>query len=311
MAQQIRVARAPLRVSMAGGGTDIEPYCSEYGGCVVAGAIQYYAQAIYPSSPVIVAEMEQVIMDYFHLKEVVKITNGAPQMSGLGGSAACFVVGIKAVRPDMPKDEIAALAFHLERNDMGIKGGKQDQYISAYGGLNYIEFGATVKVESLKIPVGFEDLLLLVYMGKRKEMGEDIIQDQMQRYHLPAFHRQKAIAYSMKAALSSKDLISFGKLLDEAWRVKVQYSPYISNADINTFYADCLKNGAIGGKLTGAGGGGYMLLMEHPDKAGQLRTYLKKYESIRFDTAGVITEGESNKEGIAVVNKEGDKDNES
>ena len=286
------ITKAPLRVSFAGGGTDIEPYCSEYGGIVLNAAIKLYAQAFYPSESVVPSEMEQIIYDYLDTGAMVKLTNGAPQMSGLGGSAACFVAGIKAVRPDLGKEEIAKLAFYLERNVMGVAGGKQDQYTSAYGGLNYMEFHHDgVNIERLKTPQRLEELLLLVYMGKRMEMGDDIITDQMIRLNLKSFHRQKAIAVAMKEALGIANLVAFGKLLNEAWYEKLNYSPYISTPEINAFYTEAKIAGAIGGKLTGAGGGGYMLLMEHPNKPKAVRDYLTHrkipYHNVKFDTEGV------------------------
>ena len=291
----MEITRAPLRVSFAGGGTDIEPYCSEYGGAVLAGAIQIYAQAFYPSQNVIPSEMEREINDCFGLGQV-KITNGAPQMSGLGGSASCFVAGIKAVRPDLGKEAIAKLAIHLERRGLGIPGGKQDQYMAAFGGLNYMTFTKDkVDIESLKIPDGLESLLLLVYMGKRSNEGQYIIKDQMERFkarsNIQAFDVLKSLAGKMRQFILDEDLELFGKHLGYAWNTKKFYSPLITTPKIDAFYDDCQRNGAIGGKLTGAGGGGFMLLMEHPSKQGELRTYLREknidYHNIKFDTEGV------------------------
>ena len=286
------ITQAPLRVSFSGGGSDIEPYVSEHGGCVLASAIKVYAQAIYPSAPVILAEMEQTIVNYFHLNDMVKITNGAPQMSGLGGSASCFVAGIKAVAPQLSNREIAETAFYLERNIMGITGGKQDQYCATFGGILFMEFqGKSVDIKYVTPPEHLEQLLILVYMGKRKEMGQDIIKDQMSRMNLNNFHRMKGIARNMKQCLACNNLIGFGNLLDEAWQIKQQFTPLIADGTIKDFYNNCLSWGAIGGKLSGAGGGGYMLLMEHPNKMGQLRMELTKknirYENIEFDTEGV------------------------
>lgn len=288
---EVRVIRAPLRVSFAGGGTEIEPYLSQYGGAVLNAAIKYYAQAIYPSSEVVPSEMEKVISDFFQCK-LVKLTNGAPQMSGLGGSAACFVAGIKAIYPELSKDEIANLAFHLERNVMGVAGGKQDQFASAYGGLLHIEFTAEdTFVHRLDIPDGFARLFVLVHMGKRDMSGADVIKDQIQRYNVQGFHEQKRIVDEMLIAVEKSDFLTFGKLLDEAWRIKEGLSPLISNDKIKEFYQSALTWGAIGGKITGAGGGGYMLLMEHPEEYGRLRANLSDreipYLDVYFDTKGV------------------------
>ncbi len=288
----VKIAQAPLRISFAGGGTDIEPYVGEYGGCVLASAIKVYAQAIYPSANVMTADMEQTIMDYFELKDAVKITNGAPQMSGLGGSASCFVAGIKAVAPHLSKEEVALTAFHLERNILNIAGGKQDQYCASYGGTMLMEFkNGKTQIERINPPSNLSKLLLLVYMGKRKDMGQDIIKDQMNRDNLLGFHRSKGIARNMKQCLTHNNLIGFGELLNEAWQIKQKYTPMMATGEIIDFCDNCLTWGAIGGKLTGAGGGGFMLLMEHPNKWGQLRTALMdkgiKYHTVEFDTEGV------------------------
>jgi D-glycero-alpha-D-manno-heptose-7-phosphate kinase len=286
------MARAPMRISFGGGSTDIEPYASEYGGCVLSGAIQFYAQAIFPSEKVIASKMEKTITDYFNTRLSLKITAGIPQRGSLGNSSSCFVAGIKAVNPDMSSWEIAELAYNLERNIMGIKGGKQDQYMAAFGGLNFLTFGKDqAGIEPIKIPNKFDEFFILVYIGNRHKEGAVIIQDQIRRLNLSAFHRQKAIGQAIKVALLDNDMNSFGKLLNEGWYAKLQSSPLVSNDNINNFYSDCLRHGAIGGRLTGAGGGGYMLLMEHPQKRGELRRYLLSkeipYQNIKFDIEGV------------------------
>jgi len=285
--------RAPLRISFAGGGTDIEPYCSLYGGCVISAAIQIYAEATYPSERKKMTPLEQSIIDHFHCDGISISTHCvAAPMSGLGGSAANFVAGIRAIT-EMTKQEIAELAFDLERNKLGVLGGKQDQYAAAFGGLNYLTFEKDGRVGGLHIPIpeGLEDLLLLVYLGKRIINGHDIIKDQSSRDNRKNFDIQKAIVQSMHSALGKDDFKLFGLLLEQAWQSKVQFSPYVTSVDINEFHDKCLQNGAIAGKLTGAGGGGYMLLMEWPNKPGELRKYLRsqkiKYLNVKFDTEGV------------------------
>lgn len=280
--------RAPLRISFAGGGTDIEPYCSEYGGCVLSMAIKKYTFATYPDKGG--EGVERTISKHFGV-EGVKIVNDAPPMSGLGGSASCFVAGIKAVKPELRKRQIAELAFHLERDVMKIAGGKQDQYMSAFGGLSYLEFGKKVKITQLQIPSELEDLLFLVYMGIRKNSGTNIIKDQMKHVNLDAFYKQKELAKEMVYSLERNKLQLFGELLDQAWHSKLGFTSLIANDEIKEFYYNCIKWGAIGGKLTGAGGGGYMLLMADPNKKDQLRLNLwaKKisFERVLFEGKGV------------------------
>ena len=278
--------RAPLRISFAGGGTDISPYCDEYGGCVLSAAIQIYAYANYPTPNRQPSRLELIIGD-----GLLKVTPEALPMSGLGGSASCFVAGIKAVRPDLGSGEIAESAYHLERDVLGVLGGRQDQYASAFGGLNYMEFGAKVELESLSVPEGLDKLLVLVYLGRRNHDGTDIIKDQMERGNLANFATQKEIVKAMKMAVTSKDLLSFGNLLEMAWESKVRFSPYIATDEIREFHKKALENGAMAGKLTGAGGGGYMLLMQHPEKKGELIHYLISeridFLNVKFDMEGV------------------------
>lgn len=284
--------RAPLRVSFAGGGTDIEPYVSQYGGCAISGAIKLYCKAFYPLKRGNRTEMEKTITEFLGADKALEIINGTEPMSGLGGSASCFVAGIKAVCPELEREEIAKLAFYLERNIMGIAGGKQDQYCASYGGLLFLEFKDNgAKVEKLEIPETLARHLILVYMGKRHNNGQDIIKDQMNRFYVRNFHLQKQIARQMKECLRENNLLEFGELLDEAWQVKLGYSPLIANTKIKAFYNNCMEWGAIGGKLTGAGGGGYMLLMEHPERNNDLRASLSDrlipYLDVYFDTEGV------------------------
>jgi len=282
------IAIAPLRISFAGGGTDIQPYRLEHGGCVLSAAIKKYAIARYPSD--FSAPMEDIIVRHFQ-SEGLSIKNEAPPMSGLGGSASCFVAGIKAVSPTLKKRQIAELAFHLERNVMGIAGGIQDQYMAAFGGLNFLEIADSVKISQLPIPEALEDLLLLVYMGKRNNAGQDIIKDQIKRMNLKALHNQKEIARQMVDCLKHDRLVEFGKLLDKAWHSKMEFSPLVADDRIREFYYNCIKSGALGGKLTGAGGGGYMLLMADPKRLDEVKLNLWKnkvqFEKVIFDGQGV------------------------
>lgn len=283
------ITKAPLRISFAGGGTDIEPYCSQHGSIVLSAAIQKYAYSETTGSK-LHTPLEQTVLHHFNTNSL-RIKCEAPPMSGLGGSASCFVAGIKAIRPDLSPKALAELAFYLERNVMGIAGGKQDQYMAAYGGMNKLSFrGEDTRVESLEVPEGFEDLFLLVYMGKRNHCGHDIIIDQNSRDNQGNFTNQKQIANEMIDALKKNDMAYFGNMLCLSWLSKKRFSPYVSTGEIDGFFSNCIKNGAIGGKLTGAGGGGYMLLMENANCKGYLRKYLAEskinFEKIKIDTEG-------------------------
>jgi len=293
----MRIARAPVRICFAGDGTDVEPFCSEEGGHVLSLGIKPHITAMYPSFHPHYSAIETIIVDHFKLKEGLSILSSFPLRSGLGASASCFVAGIKAVSPQLNREEIAKLAIDLERNTMMVSGGKQDQYMAAYGGFNFMTFSATESlVETLSIPDMLQDSLLLIYVGERK--AEDIIENQRSRLqrgeNLESFRRLKAIAVEMKD-IATKDLEVFGVLLHEAWEVKKRLSPLVTNNDIDNLYADCRLNGAIGGKLAGAGGGGYMVLMEHPAQRRRLRHYLQSkaidYIKVEQDNDGVVLLG--------------------
>jgi len=282
------IAKAPLRVSFAGGGTDISPYAEQYGGCVLSMAIKKFTYAKYPARSETL--LEKTISNFFAV-EGISITSEALPMSGLGGSASCFVAGIKAIKPNLKRRRVAELAYHLERDVMGVAGGKQDQYMVSFGGLNYLEFTDKVRIKQLKCPEGLEDLLILVYLGRRKNAGQDIIKDQMGKLNYKAFQQQKDIAREMVNCLEDDRVKDFGRFLDKAWHSKMEFSPLVATDEIKDFYYNCIKWGAIGGKLTGAGGGGYMLLMEHPDKIGQLRLKLWAaridFEKVQYEGRGV------------------------
>ena len=199
--------------------------------------------------------------------------SSAPPGSGLGASSAMMVSLIGVLRAfhrlALTDYEIAELAYRLEREDLGLLGGYQDQYASTFGGFNFLEFhGDRVVVNPLRIPADtvaeLEYNLLLCYTGITRA-SDRIIEDQTRRYDagdsdaLEGLRKQKDLAVEMKDALLRGRLDDFGELLGTAWRYKRQMSPRISNDFIDEAYDLALREGALGGKVTGAGGGGYML----------------------------------------------------
>ena len=165
--------------------------------------------------------------------------------------------------------EVAQLAFHLEREELGIKGGLQDQYAATFGGFNFIEFEADrVIVNPLRISRDviheLEHNMLLCYTGKTRA-SDHIIEDQTRRWErgnataLNGMRASKDLAVAMKNALLQRRLNEFGDLLGVAWEEKKKLSPRIANDFINEAYEAARQQGALGGKVTGAGGGGYML----------------------------------------------------
>jgi D-glycero-alpha-D-manno-heptose-7-phosphate kinase len=182
--------------------------------------------------------------------------------------------------------EIAHLAYLIEREDMQIKGGHQDQYAASFGGFNFIEFhGDRVIVNPLRIHQDtvneLEHNLLLCYTGTTRR-SDRIIEDQTKRFEekqentVQALRDQKQLAIDMKNALLSRRLSDFADLLHSAWKSKKNISPRISNATIDEMYETARKSGAIGGKILGAGGGGYMLLYCEFEKKHKVAEAMKK-----------------------------------
>ncbi|MGA8338252.1 MAG: hypothetical protein WB761_26200, partial [Solirubrobacteraceae bacterium] len=202
----------------------------------------------------------------------------APPGSGLGASSALMVSLIGLLRDfhrlALTEYEIADLAWEVERLDLGLKGGLQDQYAAAFGGFNFIEFHSDgVIVNPLRIPrTTIDELeanLLLCFTGTTRA-GDRIIDDQTSRYEsnhrdtLEGLRVQKELASAMKDALLRGKLTDFGELLGTAWSYKKRMSPRISTPLVDEAYQAALDHGALGGKITGAGGGGFMLFYCRP-----------------------------------------------
>jgi D-glycero-alpha-D-manno-heptose-7-phosphate kinase len=295
-------AKAPLRLSFAGGGTDVPPFPKREGGLVLSATIDRYAYGSLRPRPDPSIKIESLDLgvaatyatrDPLHedgefglvTAAIRRLTDeggrgfdlllhsSAPPGSGLGSSSALMVALIGLLRRfhQLPLSDyqLADLAYAIERREFGLEGGLQDQYASTFGGFNFLEFyGEEVVVNPLRVdPATLEELeynLLLCFTGTTRS-SDHIIADQTQRYvsndaaTLEGLRKQKQLASEMKKLLLTGRLDDFGELLGEAWRYKQQLSPRISNSLIAELYEDALKHGAIGGKVTGAGGGGYML----------------------------------------------------
>ncbi|MCX7708731.1 MAG: GHMP kinase [Clostridia bacterium] len=294
-------AKAPLRISFAGGGTDVSPYCDENGGVVLSSTINKYAYcSILPNNTeeIVVNSLDFDLTVKYHIKEnlvydgkldfvkaalnTLGIRQGcevylqcdAPAGSGLGTSSTVVVAILGAMAKWMEqrlgKYELAELAYQLEREDLGIKGGYQDQYAAAFGGFNFMEFhSGDIVVNQLKISRDIinelQYNLLLCYTGKI-HISANIIKDQINNYEnkdtevLKAMEELKALSHAMKRELLRGNLNHFGSLLNDCWENKKRLSSKISNPEIDTLYEEALKQGALGGKLLGAGGGGYLLV---------------------------------------------------
>jgi D-glycero-alpha-D-manno-heptose-7-phosphate kinase len=288
----LRVA-VPLRVSFAGGGTDVPPFPETEGGVVLSATIDRFVRGTLTP-----CQGDDVVVDSdgdLDLRAVgrglglaghrVTVRSDVPPGSGLGSSSAAVVALVLLARGrfglDMSNKDIAALAHRIERVDLGIGGGLQDHYATTFGGFNLIEFGTDVRVRP--VPVAESVVrrlaagLLLCFTGVTRRSAP-IIADQSARVRgreervLAGLRAQKALAMDLRTALVAGDLDLFGDLLGEAWTRKKQLSPLITTPRIDEAYDLALRSGARGGKITGAGGGGHLLLYCDPaarDRVGR------------------------------------------
>lgn len=297
-------ARAPVRISFAGGGTDLTYFFMQNGGAVVNAAIQMYAHATLRKRPgpgvtIYSHDFRRTIAagslsdlpddcEFRLLTSVVKliapdygfdleVATDFPVGSGLGGSAvvAAAVIGcFNEFRSDQwDRHEIAEMAFQAERLMLSIPGGWQDQYATVFGGFNYIEFAAD---QNLVFPLRLdrntlaelEESLVLCYTGQHHDSGS-IHTSQRARVLsddavAAAAREQMRLTSEMKHHLLRGRLYEFGALLDNAWQAKRRLSPLVSSEALDRIYDKATRNGAVGGKLLGAGGGGYFLFFVKP-----------------------------------------------
>jgi D-glycero-alpha-D-manno-heptose-7-phosphate kinase len=307
--------RAPLRISFAGGGTDVAPFPQTEGGAVLSATIDRFVHGTLrprPDDRVVVtspgdldfasAAMKRLGLGGYH----VDLRCAVPPGSGLGSSSATTVALVGAVREYFglawSAGDVARLAFQIERDDLGIAGGTQDHYAAAFGGFNFIEFGSDVVVHPLSVPPSVVDRLaaglLLCFTGVTRESAR-IIRDQTARVRgrqdrtLAGLRAQKSLAVRMRTALLDGDLDCFGELLGAAWAQKKKFSPLITTPRIDEIYDLALRAGARGGKVTGAGGGGHLLFYCDPAGREKVRAALTRFGAtvtgIGFDRAGLTT----------------------
>ena len=318
-------SKAPLRISFAGGGTDVPPYSDERGGAVLSSTIDRYAYCtICPRAD---REMRIRSLDFAQdeswtangsmlrydgnldlIKAVLnhfEVAEGfdmflhcdAPPGSGLGGSSTVMVSLIGAVSEWLNKPlsqyEIARLAYVLEREELGFAGGKQDQYSAVFGGFNFMEFrGSETIVTPLRIRTEVLNELhyhmLLCYTGKTRESA-NIIQDQQRGYrsgqNREALDSAKSLVFETKDALMKGEILRIGQLLHESWEQKKRFTSHITNSRIDKIYETARANGAIGGKISGAGGGGFMFFICEYDRKYRVAEELQKLgaEAVNFN----------------------------
>jgi D-glycero-alpha-D-manno-heptose-7-phosphate kinase len=293
-------ARAPLRISFCGGGTDVSPYPETKGGVVLSTTLDKFAYAslrprkddrlrIQSLDYDVVASYHRSRLEYDGELDLVKavarhfempagadlyIHTDAPPGSGLGSSSTmcAALVGVFREWLNLPLTnyEIAELTYRIEREELRIAGGRQDQYAATFGGFNFIEFHAGVTVVNplrvrSEVLSELEYNLLLCYTGQTR-LSANIVASQTAAFEagkdrvVRALDRMKELTHEMKTALLLGDLQNFGKLLHVAWTEKKQLDEKISSSRIDTLYELARRHGALGGKILGAGGGGYLLL---------------------------------------------------
>ncbi|UVM10364.1 GHMP family kinase ATP-binding protein [Pseudomonas protegens] len=319
-------ARAPLRLGLAGGGTDVSPYCDIHGGYVLNATIDRYAYSVIKllDEPVVrflasdlqtekvKSISEPLILNgkldlhkavYNHM---VQHHNGgrpipmelstycdAPAGSGLGSSSTLVVVMIRAFVEllNLPLDDyaIAQLAYKLERVDCGLQGGRQDQYSATFGGFNFMEFyanGSTI-VNPLRIKswviCELEASLVLFFTGVSRESAK-IIADQSASVNsgsidaLEAMHGIKAEALVMKECLLRGDFEGLVESMRLGWENKKRSAKTVSNPHIDEVYNTAMRAGALAGKVSGAGGGGFMLFFVPTEKRMEVIRALKEFD---------------------------------
>jgi D-glycero-alpha-D-manno-heptose-7-phosphate kinase len=320
------LARAPLRVSLGGGGTDLPSYYGSHGGFFTSAAVDKYVYVainrpaaddlirVKYSRSEEVADHRQLEHDLVReslgtlgLTSNLEITSMAdvPAGTGLGSSGSYLVAMLAALnclqRAQKPAPALAEQACRIEIDLAGHPVGKQDQYVAACGGLNsyQIDTSGQVTVSPLRMsPYAIEDLessMQLFYTG-RTRTSELILSQQKADTEggdpavIDSLHRTKELGYQVKDALESADLVRFGGLLDEHWQNKKTRSAQISDEGIDRAYDLARGNGALGGKLIGAGGGGFLMLLAEKGRQRHLRTVMSaeglRYLPVSFDMEG-------------------------
>jgi D-glycero-alpha-D-manno-heptose-7-phosphate kinase len=318
-------SKAPLRLGLAGGGTDVSPFSDLYGGTILNATISLYAHATIEQihQPKVILQAldrnervelnfdDEIVIDellplhkgiYRRIRQdFMKEPHGfrlttfvdAPAGSGLGTSSTLAVAIIGAfkewLRLPLGSYEIARFAYDIERIDLGMAGGKQDQYAATFGGVNYMEFFADDKVIVNPLRIGHTYLRelehnLLLYYTAQSRYSSIIIEEQQKnvRNHdkvsLEAMHRLKQQATDMKNALLTGKIHDIGHILDDGFNHKRQMAHGISTPKMEEIYREAKHAGALGGKISGAGGGGFMMFY-CPDTAKyEVEKALGKFE---------------------------------
>jgi D-glycero-alpha-D-manno-heptose-7-phosphate kinase len=326
-------SRAPLRLGLAGGGTDVSPYCDEYGGAILNATIDYYAyvtlepletgriEFVSADLRAVACYQAQAVLendgnlDLFKAvyNHVVRNFNGGrplslrmstrvdvPAGSGLGSSSTLVVTMLAAyvewLNLPLGDYELAHTAFVIEREEAGLQGGKQDQYAAAFGGFNFMEFGSNgrVLVNPLRVKdwvVSELEASLLLYFTGMSRTSANIIEEQSRNVRdrnapaLEAMHSIKAEAFRMKECLLRGDFERLHEVLRSSWESKKRMASQISNEHIERMYNCALEAGAHCARISGAGGGGFMIFLTDPIHKDEVA------EALRANQEGGIAYG--------------------
>lgn len=305
------LTRTPYRITLGGGGTDLPSFYQEHGGFVLAVAIDKY-MFLNVNTPILddlirvrynqaetvrrVADVEHTLartaLEHFGIENGIEIVSIADIPAGTGlGSSSCYLVGLMnglhaLTQTPVNAQQLAEEACHIELDLLRKPIGKQDQYMAAFGGLTVLEIAKDGKVEAKYLPLGtdlLEELevnLLLFYTGGVRDATailsqQDNASKRKDTVVVSSLREIKDIGIEIASSISAGNLRHFGELMDIHWRTKKRLSTGITNPAIDAWYELAKRNGAIGGKITGAGGGGFLMLYCEENKA-QLREAMHK-----------------------------------
>jgi len=268
------ISKTPFRISFFGGGTDYPQWYEDNGGAVLVTSIDKYCYVM------------------LHDGKSWKAFD-LPTKSGLGTSSA-YTVGLLRVCTELDKQTIAKLATTWEQDKMGGNIGSQDQYVCAVGGFHLLRFSAHgIKDISLdpKLVSTLQDYLLLFDTHQYRHAG-NVVAHQLEdmKKHKKIYLRMGEMPDVGLKALMEGNLMEFGSLLDESWQLKRKLSGYVSTSKIDSIYELAIKSGAIGGKLLGAGGGGFIIFFAEPSKHDKIKSALSELTYVPFKFEGKGTE---------------------
>ncbi|MGC8622738.1 MAG: kinase [Candidatus Micrarchaeia archaeon] len=314
--------KTPLRITFTGGGTDLMDYYRKHGpGAVVSSTINRYIyvtvarnfyrdeiRVSYSKSEDKLKSIDEIqhpsvreALRFLGIKgglQIVSITEIPSKGTGLGSSSSFLVGLLYALHTWLgeaaTQEQLASEAFHIEREVLREEGGKQDQYIAAYGGIRLMEFNSDESVSMKPIVLKedareiLQDSLLMLYTGKERSSSE-IHKEQAKSIEdkLEAYGEMRKLAYETYSAIAKCDIAELGALMDTNWKLKKKLSNGISDPLIDSYYEKAIKSGALGGKLMGAGGGGFLLFVAPKEKHKAIEDALGlRQEPFKLDPLG-------------------------